>query len=200
MERFSNRADAVTKMILSRLSDSQNRRGDSRFESYHRAGVASRTNLTFLKYPEQETTQQGVGHNKHTDIGTLTFLLCEQWGLQALTAEGWRYVKPRPGHAVINVGDSLRFLSVNRFRSVVHQVLPVGERQNEPRYTMAYFLRPEDNAVFKNAKGQLIRAKEWHDLKFDHFREPHSKQMLEPILTGGMETGNQLIKNEILGN
>jgi isopenicillin N synthase-like dioxygenase len=63
----------------------------------------------YLRGPDKEAQ----GHNKHTDLGTLTFLLTKQRGLQVLLPghEGWFSVEPRLGCAIINVGDSLRFLS-----------------------------------------------------------------------------------------
>lgn len=51
-----------------------------------------------------------MGHNKHTDIGTLTLLFTEQLGLQLELqhpgSDEWEFVAPLAGHAIVNVGDS----------------------------------------------------------------------------------------------
>nr|WOZ30799.1 McfN [Coleophoma empetri]BAN91496.1 putative 2OG-Fe(II) oxygenase family oxidoreductase [Coleophoma empetri] len=196
-DRFTKCAHSLLLMILTRLSDTMGYDGNRRFEASHKDGTVTRTNLTFLKYPKQNTVEHGVGHNRHTDIGTLTFLLSGQRGLQRLTTDGWCDVEPRPGFAVVNVGDSLRFLSDCAFSSIIHRVLPVGSRQTEDRYTLAYFLRPEDEAVFKDLNGNLISAKSWHDRKFDHFRESHDQQKKASILTGGMEENQKFLQSKI---
>jgi isopenicillin N synthase-like dioxygenase len=193
-DRFAKYVHSILLVILSRLSDTMGRHNNNRFEYYHKDSNITRTNLTFLKYPKQDTTEHGVGHNKHTDVGTLTFLLSGQRGLQRLTSEGWCHVEPRSGFAVVNVGDSLRFLSDCVLSSVIHRVLPVGPHQTEDRYTLAYFLRPEDEAVFKDFKGNLVSAKSWHDRKFDHFRASHNQQKNDTILMGGMEENQKFLK------
>lgn len=39
--------------------------------------------MTPLRYPKyDERKSNSIGHNKHTEIGSLTFLLAAQWGPQ----------------------------------------------------------------------------------------------------------------------
>ena len=73
----------------------------------------------------------------------------------------------------------------------------MGLHQTENRYTLAFFLRPEDEAVFKDAAGQTISAKTWHDRKFDRFRDSHEKQDFDCILTGGMEENGRLLPRKV---
>ena len=96
--------------------------------------------------------------------------------------------------AIVNVGDSLRFLSGNTLKSAVHRVVPHrGELQHEHWYSLAYFLRPEDDVRYQTVTGEVVSAKTWHDRKFDVFRERHDVQAMAPILTGGMEEGERLV-------
>lgn len=136
-----------------------------------------------------------MGHNKHTDIGTLTLLFSEQYGLQVLSPETnhWQFIEPKPEHTVINVGDSLRFLSKKRFWSCVHRVIPTEQTQPEHRYSIAYFLRAEDEAVYVDSHGQKISAKDWHDNKYEVFRQRHDQQEKDSILTGGMEKREHIL-------
>lgn len=157
----------------------------------------SRTTLVLFRYPQDEKEKAGVGHNKHTDIGSLTLLFSEQYGLQVLSPEKqeWQFIKPKAQHAVINVGDSLRFLSGKKLYSCVHRVVPTAEQQYEHRYSIAYFLRAEDNASYADSNGRTLTAKDWHDGKYEVFRQKHDQQALDTILTGGMEKGEAVLVN-----
>lgn len=193
--RFCATAHEVVKTILRNFGIALSLGEHSLLEECHRDSEESLTTLALFRYPKQGTTSVGVGHGKHTDLGTLTFLLCQQWGLQVLAKDplGWRFVAPKKNHAVINVGDTLRFLTGNRLCSAVHRVVPTGELQHEDRYSIVYFLRAENGVLFKDSTGRMVTAKSWHDEKFEVFRAPHDQQEQAPILTGGMERGESLI-------
>lgn len=190
-DSFISLSHFITSTLLSCLSDALGLEGAVRLEQFHRDGEDTNTTLVLLHYPPSATDEH-VGHNKHTDIGSITLLFSEQWGLQVWSpeADGWAFVQPRPhGHATINVGDSLRFLSDKRLFSCLHRVVPpMGGRQEEDRYSIAYFLRPENAAVYEDPSGKRVTAREWHDDKYVMFAEPHVKQEKSAMLTGGMET------------
>ncbi|KAI0638938.1 2OG-Fe-II oxygenase family oxidoreductase [Trametes polyzona] len=189
-DTFISLSHYITQNLLQCLSDALGLTGGARLEQFHRDGEETNTTLVMLHYPPSDSDET-IGHNKHTDIGSITLLFSEQWGLQVWSPEidGWAFIQPRPkGHATINVGDSLRFLSQKRLYSCLHRVIPpVGGRQTEDRYSIAYFLRPENNAVYEDPNGRKITAREWHDDKYIMFGEPHVKQEESPMLTGGME-------------
>lgn len=195
-EAYISSAHAVVSTVLRELSVAL----DDQYplEEAHSDDRPSRSTLSVFRYPKQDEGVEliGSGHNKHTDLGTLTLLLCRQWGLQVLTEDkGWQFVAPRPGCAVVNVGDSLRFLSGLRLRSVVHRVVPrnVAHRQDEDRYSVAYFLRPADDVTYRDVAGRTVSARAWHDHKFNMFRQPHDVQESSAVATGGMERADTLI-------
>jgi isopenicillin N synthase-like dioxygenase len=194
-DRLVNSAHAITMIILDALSKVLNLEGPAHFHNSHRDGEPSLSTMSVFRYPKQENIAEGVGHHKHTDLGTLTFLLTSQWGLQVLSPEAnaWQFVKPMPDRAIVNVGDSLRFLSGFRLKSAVHQVLPLYGVQHEHRFSVAYFLRAEDNVEYEDSEGRRFTSKKWHDTKFDVFRETHDKQELDSYLTGGMERRDVLL-------
>ncbi|EMD63559.1 hypothetical protein GGP41_005787 [Bipolaris sorokiniana] len=189
---FIDHAHTITLMILSRLSTQLGLTGASRFEAHHADPGPSLSTLGLLRYPKHEkasaTEPLNVGHNKHTDVGTLTFLLAAQWGLQylSLTSRRWEFIEPRAGHAIINVGDSLRFLSGGKLASVVHRVVPLHKTQLEDRYSMAYFLRMNDGGIFNDTSSKKWTAKEWHDFKFGVFKDPNTLDAEGRFLTGMM--------------
>ncbi|KAL9007495.1 MAG: hypothetical protein Q9173_007252, partial [Seirophora scorigena] len=185
--------------LLTCFSDALGLVGRERYENAHRDHHPSNSSMTFHRYPKQDSrAPSNVGHNKHTDISSLAFLFAQQWGLQvpsrtSVTAlpsgggNGWDYVRPKPGHAIVNVGDSLRFLSGFRLRSVLHRVVPVAEMDQAHRFSIAYFTRPVHGTVFKDSEGRTIKADEWFSHKFDVYRQSHSEQRMNTVLTGGIE-------------
>lgn len=177
----------VTTTILSCLSDLLGPK--TRFEDYHRGNITSQSTMMYFRYAKQSDEQdKGVGHNMHTDLGTLTLLYSEQWGLQVYnqTANTWAYVVPKPGLYVVNVGDALRFLAGSQLLSALHRVVPVPGHETEYRYSTAYFLRPENDAKFQTSENTLVSALDWHDRKYDIFKADHAEQEKNTILTGGI--------------
>ncbi|THU90839.1 Clavaminate synthase-like protein [Dendrothele bispora CBS 962.96] len=191
-DRFMNLSNLVNYTLLMCLSDALGLTGNARLEESHRRDQKSNTCLVMLHYPPTETDGTNIGHNKHTDIGSITLLFSEQWGLQVFDPEtqDWKFIQPRPrGHATINVGDSLRFLSGKKLYSCLHRVIPpTADVQTEDRYSIAYFLRPENAAVLEDADGKVVAASKWHDDKYVMFGAPHQEQDKGTVLTGGMET------------
>jgi isopenicillin N synthase-like dioxygenase len=176
----------ITQTMLSCLSSGLKLQDTSCLEHKHRSCEPSNTTLVLLSYPPN-MDDHNIGHNKHTDIGSLTLLFSNQWGLQVVTPEGkrWTSVQPKPGHAIINVGDSLRFLSGKRLKSCLHRVVPLNP--TEHRYSIAYFLRPERAVEFKDLEDRKVTAEEWHTNKYIMFAEPHEVQAKSQVMTGGME-------------
>lgn len=187
-------------MILSRLSTQLGLLGSSRFESLHADKGTSLSTLGLLRYPkhDQDIEPTSIGHNKHTDVGSLTFLLAGQWGLQFLSPESnrWEFIEPRRGHAIINVGDSLRFPSKGELASVVHRVIPLKKRQDEDRYSIAYFLRMNNDVSFTDGTGKTWTAKDWHDFKFDVFKSPSTLDAKGQFLTGMMVEKDKLVTSK----
>lgn len=186
--KFMSLSNHSLVTILSCLSDAIDSRNVDRFENSHHDDKPSKTILTMHRYPK-EIGPNNFGHNIHTDIGSLTLVLTEQWGLQVLIPETktWCFVEPRPGLAVINVGDALRFMSGKRCYSALHRVVPVAW-QELPRYSICYFLRPDNDVKFKDMNGKAISAEQWHDNKQIMYKEAHEKQVESRIITGGMES------------
>ena len=187
-QRYQFTCHRICKMILSCLSDFCNIAEEDRFETFHSDNEGSRSALSFQHHPPSPENG-GVGHNAHTDVGTLTLLITKQWGLQVLSplTNEWEYVQPRPGYAVVNVGDTLRFLSSLRFRSGLHRVLPIGGKSTVDRYSTIYFLRAADTATFEASDGKKLNAEEWFQRKFSAFTRPLEEMRKDGLAFGGMD-------------
>jgi isopenicillin N synthase-like dioxygenase len=76
-------SNIITKTILSALSTGLGLSGAARFENTHRNHRPSTSTLAMMHYiPSNPVTDKNIGHQKHTDISSLTLLFSEQWGLQ----------------------------------------------------------------------------------------------------------------------
>ncbi|KAG8170160.1 hypothetical protein KVR01_000905 [Diaporthe batatas] len=190
---FHSECHYVTKILLDCISSKLGLLGQESLQQYHRNDAPSKSSLFFIHYPAMDLSQGSLGQNQHTDIGSLTLLFAQQWGLQVLcpvnfvcpeTGERlqWRSVEPRPGHAIVNVGDTLRFLSGQKLRSALHRAMPLD---GVGRYSVAYFLRPSDDSEFRDSRGQATTAVGWY-LKKNETYESHAAQD-EAILTGGIK-------------
>lgn len=188
---FITKSRFHVKTLLSSFSDAIGLAGADRFDVVHADDKPSNSSMTFHRYPRRDTREAtNVGHNKHTDISSIAFLFAQQWGLQVPSVtnkDAWDWVQPKPGHAICNIGDSLRFLSGMRLRSVLHRVVPVAEMETKHRYSIAYFCRPAHGTMFKDSEGRLIACDEWFSHKFDVYRATHEEQRKNTVLTGGME-------------
>ena len=178
------------KAILAALSTAFGLTGGARFENLHRNHRPSTSTLSMMHYiPSHPVKDGNVGHQKHTDISSLTVLFTEQWGLQIRPpgSKEFGFVEPKKGQAIINVGDSLRFASGHTFQSCIHRVVPYD--YTEHRYSVAYFLRAEDETMFQDSEGRYVTSRQWHDEKFLAFLASPADQAAAPssLLLGGMQ-------------
>ena len=84
--------------------------------------------------------------------------------------DDWTYVRPLPGHCIVNLGDALVKFSSGKLRSDVHQVVAaLGEQREVTRYSLVYFYRPENEVMLNNLvrdsedeeEEEEVCAKEW---------------------------------------
>lgn len=101
----------------------------------------------------------GANTPPHSDFGSVTVLFNWIGGLQIQLPPGiadaagnvadkprWAYVRPLKNHAVINLGDAMVTFTKGKLRSGPHKVIaPPGEHRNFDRYSIVYFLRPQDH-------------------------------------------------------
>lgn len=103
----------------------------------------------------------------HTDFGSVTLLFNKLGGLQvypppeAKNAAGqpfneWLYVRPLPGHCIVNLGDAMVKFTAGLLKSGTHRVVnPPGEEQGRlVRTSLVYFSRPKDDVMLKVLKGR----------------------------------------------
>ena len=115
--------------------------------------IGSKTNLLrVIHYPPLDGTEEhsAVRAAAHEDINLITLLVAgTQPGLQVKDTNGkWHEVPSDLGSLVINVGDMLQEASNGYFPSTTHRVInPIGNINNESRYSMPLFLHPRDDVI-----------------------------------------------------
>ena len=153
----------------------------STLANLHRLEGNSGDQVRSIKAPPQPTDDRTLSLGQHTDFGSVTVLFNRLGGLQILPpgADGqdtqWVYVKPLPGHAIINLGDAMAKFTNGLLRSNIHRVVsPPGEQGDFTRYSLVYFGRPENEVLMKRLQGsskipeladgevdEEINAKDW---------------------------------------
>lgn len=96
--------------------------------------------------------KDNVALGAHTDYGSLSFLHNRLGGLQVLPpgGSGWTYVRPLPGHAICNIGDTLTVFSAGILRSSLHRVVPPpGAQAEHVRWSVVFFSRPAFDVPLK---------------------------------------------------
>ncbi|KAF2807213.1 putative 2OG-Fe(II) oxygenase family oxidoreductase [Mytilinidion resinicola] len=182
----AEKAHHIGNVILAKLSSMLQPQLPIALQEHHRYGQPSTSALGLLKYPPTSRTEDHrLGQIAHTDVGSITVLFNRLGGLQVLEESGeWAFVEPKIGHAVINIGDSLRFLSGKALRSSLHRVVPHPTTEFRPRYSIAYFMRPEFDAEFEDEEGAHWTGIGWHTRKFAVFRATAEDQKKDSVLTG----------------
>ncbi|KAK5449692.1 hypothetical protein LTS15_008767 [Exophiala xenobiotica] len=134
----------------------------NQFTSQHDPMVENFDNFELMHYPpimpsSEDTTKFRI--SPHTDWGTLTLLFQQSiGGLQVrpphytspeldLDDEIWTPAPVYNDMVLINIGDMLEFWTAGALKSTWHRVVPTALHGGVDRYTFAYFLHPNKNAV-----------------------------------------------------
>lgn len=153
---FMQHAHRIVTLVLELLNDHL-QLPPGTLQSMHRIEGSSGDQVRMIKAPPQPADDRRTALGEHTDFGSVTVLFNRLGGLQVLPpGQGaeWCYVKPLPGHAIINLGDAMVKFTNGLLRSNIHRVnSPPGEQANATRYSLVYFNRPEDDVVLKRLKG-----------------------------------------------
>ncbi|GAW12958.1 hypothetical protein ANO14919_023310 [Xylariales sp. No.14919] len=197
---FQRQCNYVSRMLLDRISHALGLGAESSLNRTHRGDCPSKSAVAYLHYIPMDPTGGNVGHNMHTDYGTLTLVFAPQWGLQVLYPVGprgedreWQWVEPRPNCAIVNVADVLHFLTGRRVISAVHRVLPLPDQH---RYSVTYFLRPSDDTLMPDAEGNLINVMEWYTKKNNNYEAPAHTQDKSFLIGGLYKDGFGIIEGK----
>lgn len=156
LESFMRQSHAIVTLILDLLNEALGL-PPSTLSNLHRFTSISGDQVRFVKAPPQPADDRRTALGEHTDFGSITVLFNRLGGLQVLPpgedAE-WVYVRPLPGHAIVNLGDAMVKFTNGLLRSNIHRVVaPPGAQGDYTRYSLVYFSRPEDTVPLKRLEG-----------------------------------------------
>lgn len=162
---FVSSSHDILVTILDSLSSSLEIEAQDYLPGKHRKEEHSGDHLRIVKYSPAARKDEGppeVLLVPHTDFGTLTILHTTHVGLQILDPDTaiWKYVEPRADAAVVMVGDALVKFTNGVLRSCQHRVVspPAGnESETANKYSVGYFLRPEDGVLLHALNSPLIQ-------------------------------------------
>ncbi|ODO05039.1 hypothetical protein I350_05651 [Cryptococcus amylolentus CBS 6273] len=129
--------------------------------------------LRLLHYPPVSSDHQPADPNvpdiragAHTDLGSLTLLFQHHIsGLQVSRHGQWLDVAPREGCVVVNIGDALEFWSGAKLRSTIHRVvMPRTQAEQASRFSIAYFIQPDDETVLEPLGHSNVSEEEFGDI------------------------------------
>jgi len=137
-------------------------------------------------YPIQQQCSPDVSLGAHTDFGSVTILFNRLDGLQVLAPNGeWLYIRPLPGHAIVNLGDAMVKLTGGLMKSNIHRVVTApGLTEVVDRYSVVYFSRPENNVQMKSLMNDgkeeqydnhVLTAQEWIKRRVKNFQTENYK-------------------------
>ncbi|OCK85601.1 Clavaminate synthase-like protein [Lepidopterella palustris CBS 459.81] len=179
LARFTTTSHALCTLLLTLLSPRLGL-PPNYLPTLHRLSALSGDQIRFVRTPPQpaeEAPKPALG--AHTDFGSVTILFNRVGGLQVQLPHGvkpefgggmemddeafrtwqserfpgmdrWAYVRPLPGHAIVNLGDALALFSAGILRSNIHRVVPPpGAQGGCERFSLVYFSRPEDGVLLR---------------------------------------------------
>lgn len=192
-----HRLHPLATLILSRLASHLDVPWETLAE-FHDPSQSSATVLRFLHNPSQiSSTASGDRQASllgHTDSGSITILFAILGGLQILPngmddePGNWRWVRPEPGCAIINIGDPLVQWTGGVLRSAFHRVLYApGAQAPCERYSFGYFLKPADEAPMRRIRNggvipKLSKKEEVEERKmecYDHWHRNKTKGIMQ---------------------
>ena len=144
----------------------------------HALTEQSPSNLRFLHMPPQRASTAQTSLMGHTDNGSVTVLFNVVGGLQVLDdTDNWYYVRPEPGHAIVNIGDSMVQWTGGVLRSNMHRVVPPpGMQSASSRFSVAYVMKPPYTCRMERLKGKGIPLGEGVEEKVGTYEEFHAKK------------------------
>lgn len=155
-ESFMLGAHGIVSLVLNILNDKLHLPQDT-FSSLHGWRATGGDQVRFIKAPPQPVDDRRTALGQHTDFGSVTVLFNRLGGLQVLPPGAdaeWVYVRPLPGHAIINLGDAMVKFTNGLLRSNIHRVAaPPGIQGDSTRYSLVYFARPEDSVMLRRLDG-----------------------------------------------
>jgi isopenicillin N synthase-like dioxygenase len=174
LRKYMKTAHSVGMLILGILATKLDVPPSS-IQDAHKLSESSGDHVRLTRGPPRKSANLEdleIATPSHTDFGSITILANWLGGLQlwsqssrgreknVVEQEGpgeWLWAKPRKGYAIVNLGDAAVKFTNGVFCSGRHRVLSApGEQGKFPRYSVVYFVRPNDDVILKQLHSDKI--------------------------------------------
>ena len=136
----------------------------------HRLTDSSSDFLRVLRYPKSKPeTIDHLNFPAHKDAVSVALLFtwldnlqipkknAKMIGHNQVTEEDWRWVKPIPGTAIVNLGDAMEIFTNYVLKAGLHRVVKApGSQAPFDKYSVLIAARPNDKALMKAFKSPMI--------------------------------------------
>ncbi|KAG1140479.1 hypothetical protein G6F37_006673 [Rhizopus arrhizus] len=116
--------------------------------------------LRFLKYPRggEAAYKDHVRAGAHSDYGSITLLFQKDVpGLEVQAGRTeWISAPLIPGAILVNVGDQMELWTNGLFKSTIHRVTFLPEHNHLDRYSMPFFVHPDDNVPLTPVPSKFV--------------------------------------------
>lgn len=144
------------------------------FTKLHHLNDDSGDFVRVLRYPGAhcEGKDGPEGFPPHKDAMSVAILLTWLGGLQipdpnakvqglAVKNEDWRWVRPEPGYAIVNLGDAMEIFTNKVLKSGIHRVIKApGQQRPHDRLSVLIATRPENSSLMKAFESPVIPHRE----------------------------------------
>jgi isopenicillin N synthase-like dioxygenase len=179
-QEYVRSAHAILSTLLNSVGDCL-QLPPAMLANIHRISAVGTDQVRLTRTKPPHTEHGGIP--EHRDASSMTLLFNKQSGLQILppgASSQWCYVRPISHHAIVNLGDAMVTFTNGLLRSNPHRVVaPYGSEVEQTRYSLVYFMRPENTAMMKRLEGsemipnlaedeveREITAEEWVNERF----------------------------------
>ena len=164
----------------------------------HRLTDPSADFLRILRYPGAKTeTVDHLTFPAHKDAISVAVLFTWLGGLQIpklgakvtgyniVAEEDWRWVKPVPGTAIVNLGEAMEIFTNQMLKAGLHRVVkPPGSQAPFDKYSVLIGTRPSNSALMRPFKSpsipeqipqaflfpKIMNSAEWGTYKVKHLK------------------------------
>ncbi|KAI8343767.1 hypothetical protein EDC96DRAFT_578425 [Choanephora cucurbitarum] len=165
LARFSknchNTAHSILEAFAIALEVPEDKGGRLFFQSSHSYEHSAEI-LRFLKYPHggQADYKDPIRAGAHSDYGSITLLFQKDVpGLEVQASrEAWISAPLMPGAIIVNVGDQMELWTGGLFKSTKHRVTFLPEHQHLDRYSIPFFVHPNDDTPLAPVPSKYVTA------------------------------------------
>lgn len=158
------------------LDDSESHGRLMLYEPYENPEESKITNRTWLR--------------GHSDISAFSFITSQSilaLQIRDIYSGDWRYVDHRPDSLIVNIGDSMEFITGGLFKACLHRVIePPEDQRNLKRLVIIYFCNPSkhsqlDPDLLNSKKLDELglntnnKLKNWEKIHFSDWNEAKGK-------------------------